>query len=128
MIVVLPLVMAVSYACGSSSAPKAKAQVLASVKLLSGASQTGTVNSALASAIVIQALDSSGRPIAGLSVIYGPSDGTLNPASNTTDSTGKASTIWTLGSRVGPDTLFAAATQNASGAVAADTIYATASP
>lgn len=130
---ILFIVLAAS-ACGSSSAPATKPPLLASVKVLSGASQTGTVQAALGSAIVIEAVDSSGLPIAGLGVAYGPSDGSVNPASATTDSTGRASTIWTLGLKTGPDTLLIAVTQSGTGVSSApiatviDTTYATANP
>jgi hypothetical protein len=128
--VVLTLLIPAAYACSSSSAP-AKLLILSSAKVLAGASQTGTVQTALPSPIVVQAVDGSGRPIAGLSVIYGPSDGSLNPGSATTDSTGRASTTWTLGTKAGRDTLLIAVTQNGTsgpGAVVQDTVYATANP
>lgn len=124
-IVVLLFATSVSYACGSASAPKPPLK-LASVKVLAGASQQGTVGTALASPIVLQALDSSGHPIAGLPVIYGPPTGsTVNPTSDTTDASGKASTVWTLGPNPGADTLLfsVGATTIVQGAV-----YATANP
>jgi len=124
------LITAASYACSSSSAPK-KTPILASLKIISGASQTGTVGTALPSPIVVQALDSSGHPMAGLGVAYGPSsDGSVNPSSVTTDSMGKASTTWTLGSTAGADSLDIAVTESsvASMPTEIDTVTATANP
>lgn len=122
------IVIIASAACSSSSAPK-KPDVLASVKVLSGASQQGKAGTPLASAIVVQAVDSSGRPLAGLSVIYGPSAGSsANPNPATTDATGKASTTWTLGPTVGPDTLLMSVTQNGTNAIVQAAVYATANP
>lgn len=125
------IVLVASAACSSSSAPKQP--ILASVKVVSGASQTGTVLTALGSPIVIQALDSTGKPMAKLGVAYGPSDGSVNPLSVFTDSTGKATTTWTLGSRSGPDTLLISVGQDGSGngppiVTLFDTVYATANP
>jgi hypothetical protein len=123
------LVAAGSYACSSASAPT-KPQVLASLKIVSGGGQSGAAGSALPSAIVVQALDSSGKPMAGLGVAYGPSAGSLNPTSGMTDSTGKASAIWTLGPTAGPDTLLIAVTQSNLRTLPTefDTAYATATP
>lgn len=125
-IVLLLPAAAILFAC-SSSTTAAKASVLASAKVVAGDSQTGTAGAALPSAIVIQALDSNGHPAVGVNVAYGPSTGSVNPSSNTTDNTGKASTIWTLGTTAGPDTLQMAVQQGTASIVTLNA-YATTNP
>jgi len=116
-------------ACSDSDAP-AKLSGLATVKIVSGNSQHGTVGTALASPIVIQAVDSNGHPAVGLNVAYGPSGGSVNPPSTTTDATGKASTVWTLGMTAGQQNLLATVIQGAAPGtiLVTDTVYATANP
>ena len=60
--------------------------------------------------LVARLVNSSGQPIAGVSVTWTPSRGTANPASSTTDVNGDASTRWTLGTVVETATLVASAT------------------
>lgn len=124
----LAVAAAVSYACSESSAPKPSH--LARVKIVSGDSQSGVVGTALAAPIVIQALDSNGRAAVGLSAIFGPSgDGGVSAPSVTTDSTGKASIVWTLGTTPGQQNLLATVTEpSPSNDVLTDTVYATARP
>jgi hypothetical protein len=66
--------------------------------VVSGSAQTGTVNTALPTSLKIQATDPYGGSVTGLSITFSDAaaGGTFNPAVATTDSSGFASTIYTL--------------------------------
>jgi hypothetical protein len=125
----LLLMVAAVLACSDSSAPS-KLQHVATVTIVSGASQTGTAGMNLQQAIVIQAVDSNGHPAVGVSAIFGPSGtGTATPSGTTTDSTGKASTVWMLSTTPGADTLdFAVTDKTDVNDVVQGVVYATGNP
>jgi hypothetical protein len=69
-----------------------------SLPIISGNAQTGTVNTALPTALKIQATDPYGGSVTGLSITFSDAaaGGSFNPAVVQTDSSGFASTIYTL--------------------------------
>lgn len=72
--------------------------------------QTGTVGQALALPVGVTLVDQNGKPIAGATVnwtVVGRGGSVASPSS-TTDSTGTATVVWTLGDTVGVDSLKAA--------------------
>jgi alpha-tubulin suppressor-like RCC1 family protein len=75
----------------------------ASLKLLSGNSQSGSVGAALAEVLTVKVVDAGGQPVAGATVLWQVRDGggTINPPASTSSTTGLASVTWTLGSTLG---------------------------
>ena len=70
---------------------------VATLQLVSGGKQTGTVNTALPLPIVIRAKDSTGAIVVGAAISFSDgSGGTFSPNPAITDSTGQASTTYTL--------------------------------
>jgi hypothetical protein len=86
-------------ACSESSAPPKPLPVLSALRIVSGNAQHGTVGAALPNAIVVEALDQNGAPMADQSVTFTAESGAGSPsaASVTTASNGQAGTTWTLG-------------------------------
>jgi hypothetical protein len=83
----------------------------AQMVLVSGGGQTAGVGKALAIPIVVKALASDGIPVGGAIVVFqAPNGGTAVPASVFANSSGTASTVWTLGSNIGPQNLSASVT------------------
>ena len=75
---------------------------------VSGGGQTGNINSVLSQPLVVEALDASGNPVAGVSVTLKPTSvGQVTPAVATTDASGRATFVVTLGATLG-DQVFAA--------------------
>ena len=72
---------------------------VAALRLLAGASQTGTANLQLDSAIVVRVEDSQGNPVPGVTVefVVDAGEGTVSPDAAESDSTGAVRTYWTLG-------------------------------
>ena len=78
--------------------------------LVSGDGQAGTVGEELDDPLVVQVTDGQGNPMSGVTVTWAPGDnGSADPTSSTTGTNGEASTIWTLGSEPGEQTLTASA-------------------
>ena len=74
------------------------------VTLVSGASQTGPVSTALPIPVKVRVTDQYGNPIAGEIVTWGDSisgGGSASPATSTTAADGTAQSIWTLGNHAG---------------------------
>ncbi len=73
----------------------------AAVRPVSGDRQTGSVGQPLPQAIVLRAIDRHGNPVAGAVLRLLPAAG--RPADNelSTDSTGRAKVVWTLGRTAG---------------------------
>lgn len=65
--------------------------------------RTATVGTAVSGGLVVKVTDASGRPVkgAGVSFAVTQGNGTATPRLATTDATGQATTIWTLGTIVG---------------------------
>jgi len=75
----------------------------ATLTLVSGSGQTGVVGEVLPQELVVEALDSNGHPVADQTISWSISEGSgsLGSASTTTDSDGRASAQWTLGTTAG---------------------------
>ena len=76
------------------------------VTIVSGNEQSGAPGSALAQPLVVQVNDAAGNPVSGAPVtwVVTGGGGSLDPATSTTDASGLASSVWTLGSAPGPNT------------------------
>jgi hypothetical protein len=83
----------------------------ASIAIVSGDGQSGTVGTALAPFVVI-AKDANGNPVGGVSVTFAitSGNGSLSATSTTTGSDGKASTTLTLGTTAGANKVTATST------------------
>ncbi|HYV96776.1 MAG TPA: Ig-like domain-containing protein, partial [Gemmatimonadaceae bacterium] len=82
---------------GDSTAPRSAPP--ASIEIAAGDSQTGTVGRALGQKLSVRVRDANGKAVAGATVRWAvpANDGSISPASNTTNSDGAASATWTLG-------------------------------
>jgi hypothetical protein len=93
-----------------------------------GSGQTSMVGTAVPTAIGVTVKDQSGSPMSGVAVTFAVSagGGFLNPATDTTDGQGRATTAWVLGNTAGSNNNGATATVSGySGAPAAFTASAT---
>ena len=70
---------------------------------VSGDAQTGRVSTPLGAPFVVKAIDAAGQPVSGLSVTWAVTagGGSVSPASPTTNGSGLASAMLTLGNAVG---------------------------
>lgn len=68
----------------------------ATLSVVSGGGQTGTVGQPLAQPIVVALQSSDGGPTSGQPITFSVSRGAVNPASATTDANGRAQTVVTL--------------------------------
>ena len=84
---------------------KAHAGVPVSLTLLGGNKQVATVGAALAVPVTILVKDSTGNVAEGARVIARPSAGTLKDTSVITGADGKATVLWTMGAKPGPQRL-----------------------
>ena len=105
----LSLVAGVASGCGSPTATNNLGIV--QVERLSGNGQTGIVNQTLPIALLIQAVDVDDRPVSGATVTWTVSTngGSVSSTSETTDATGEAAVLWTLGSELGTESVVASA-------------------
>ncbi len=103
------LVGLVAVAGGCSSSDAITAAVPHTLTVSGGSGQTGTVGQPLPTPIAVTLKDQNGKPIPGATINWTPSDsGTVASPSSTTDSTGTATVVWTLGTTAGVDSLTAA--------------------
>jgi len=74
---------------------------------VSGDNQSGSPSTQLALPLVVQVLDAASNPIPNRAVtwVIGTGGGSVAPENTTTDAQGNASTQWTLGPAVGPNTV-----------------------
>lgn len=79
------------------------------IEILSGANQTGIIETELASPIVVLIKDQNGNSFAGATVNFSATQGTISTVSATSDGNGLASTNWTLGAMSGAHDLTATA-------------------
>lgn len=117
----LPMIpLALLMACGSSG-PTGPA-VAAGVSVLSGGNQVGPVGATLPQPVVVQVSSSHGGGLASATVTFsvGSSGGGLSKGTATTDATGTASVIWTLGPAIGTQQLTVSAGTGVSTAVSAE--------
>src|SRR5581483_9252208 len=78
-----------------------------SLAVVPGFISTGTAGATLANAFIVQVLDASSKPLAGVSVTFSATNATVNPTTATTDANGRASTTVTLGANAGTGTVTA---------------------
>ncbi len=71
------------------------------VRPISGDRQTGSVGQPLPQAIVLRATDLHGNPVAGAALRLLPAAGRSDDSELSTDSTGRAKVVWTLGRTAG---------------------------
>ncbi len=85
------------------------AQVPAEVSPTSGADQRARAGRTLAEPVQVRVTDAGGSPVEGATVTFTPGEGhgTAEPATIASDSAGSATTVWTLGSVAGGQTLTA---------------------
>src|SRR5687768_4467733 len=71
----------------------------AALTAVSGGTQTGVVGSTLPQPVVVKVADAQGRGVPGIAVNFriDSGNGTLAPGVDSTDASGQAQTIWTLG-------------------------------
>lgn len=88
--------------CGGDST---RPETPGDMALATGGSQTGVVGEKLAQAIGVKVTTSAGKALAGVTVSFAPaaSGGSLSAGSATTNASGIASVVWTLGTRSGAD-------------------------
>jgi alpha-tubulin suppressor-like RCC1 family protein len=80
-----------------------------SMQQVSGNAQTGQIGAALTQLLTVKVIDAGGLPVKGASVTFAAKTGggTMSPASGISDAAGLVTSIWTLGSTVGPQTAIA---------------------
>ena len=79
------------------------------LSIISGDDQTGGVLTQLPESLVVRAIADDGLGVAGVDVLFAPSDSTATVSMDTvvTDSNGRAAVLWTAGQLAGPRTLTA---------------------
>lgn len=77
----------------------------ATLGILSGAGQRGPAGRAQAEPIVLLVLSRGGLPVPASTIALTAESGTIEPASGTTDKSGRLRANWTLGSKPGPQKL-----------------------
>ena len=89
--------------------------VPASIVIVDGNGQAGTIGAALAEPVIVRVLDVQGRPVQGQQVTFTVmiGGGSVAPSTPTTNADGEASTNWTLGPAAGMQQLQARATGGA---------------
>jgi hypothetical protein len=99
----LAIVAIVFVAACRKDSPTGPSASPAAIRLQGGASQTGTVGTALATPLAVMVTDASGKAVSGARVDWdvGVGAGTTSPSSVNTNSEGVAQTTWTLGTVAG---------------------------
>ncbi len=89
-------------ACGGSTEPPAGGGA-SQIQIVSGNGQVQLVGQSLPSPLVVKVVNGSGSPIAGATVTFSVASGSasVSPTTATTDATGLAQTLVTLGSAAG---------------------------
>ena len=89
-------------ACGGDSSGPDDPGPAAALTAVSGGTQTGVVGSTLPQPVVVKVADAQGRGVPGVAVNFriDSGNGTLAPAVDSTDASGQAQTIWTLGTEL----------------------------
>ena len=82
-------------------AAAAKTGPIASVQLTSGDRQLGSVGTRLTLPVVLRTTDRHGNPVPGAAIRLEPAAGRVADSSVTTDATGHARIVWTLGRSAG---------------------------
>jgi hypothetical protein len=99
----LALLAALVAACSTEPSVRTPNQL----EIIGGQSQTGSIGAALSGKIRVRARDAEG-PLSGVAIavaVESQGGGSVTPSALTTGPTGEAETNWTLGSKVGVQTL-----------------------
>lgn len=90
-------------ACSSGDSGTGPGPTPTAVRAQTGNQQTGVAGAALATPLSVQVTDRDNRPVSGRRVDWdvGPGSGSVSPTSSTTDASGVATTVWTLGTTAG---------------------------
>ena len=88
----------------AASAAGTVVQPLARLVVASGGRQADTIGATLPESLVVQALDTAGRGVRGVTVAFAAKGGKLSAATSVTDTAGRARVAWTLPDTVGMDT------------------------
>lgn len=93
----------------SATAQVTVRQIPATAVEVGGGGQEALPGSTLRDPIVVRVLDRGGTPTAGAKIDFVPSEGhgSVDPESDTSNAAGEASTLWTLGTNIGPKLLTA---------------------
>ena len=103
----------------SDQAATTLATPVSQIVLLSGGGQTRTVGTVLPTAVVVEARGPDAAPLAGVPLTFAvPTGGSANPASATTDASGRVTTTLTLGTAVGAQTFVALSSEGPTSTVA----------
>ena len=99
-------------ACHKSTTTAAADVTPVLTAVASSLNQSGTVGQALPSPLAVRVTNAGGTPLAGITVTFNVTTGggSLNQLSTTTDASGNASVVLTLGTKVGVDSVAATAT------------------
>ena len=92
----------------------ATAGTATTLSIVSGNNQTAAASTTLAARPTVKVADTYGNGVSGVTVTFGTTtpvqNGSVTPTSAATSGTGAAATQWTLGVRIGPDTMTATVT------------------
>lgn len=93
--------------CSSNDTTTVTPNPPAVVAAFTGNNQTTTVNATLVTPLTVKVTDAAGAAVAGVTVnwVVTSGGGSVTPATSTTDSNGRATTVFTLGSTVGTQTV-----------------------
>ena len=96
----------------------------ATLAIVSGGDQVGVRGTTLPEPIRVRVVDEGGLALAGATVLFTPDrkDGLASPGGAETDARGEASTLWTLGEALGPQSLVIATGRRVRSDVAASAI------
>ena len=83
----------------------------ATIRIVAGGGQRAFTERTLDSPLVVRILDTSGRPVSGVTVNFAtsPGSGRVAPSTAATDDNGEVAVEWTMGSAAGKQTLMIAA-------------------
>lgn len=101
-------ILAASSTCGGDELTLPDEGNPASLELVSGRGQNGTVGQPLSDTLIVSVTDSKDRPVSGQAVVFaltGNSQGDVIPDTATTDDAGLARSRWVLGTTSGTQTL-----------------------
>ena len=102
-IFVISVAALVLAACGGGGGGHKQPPVPASITIVSGNGQSGSVGTELPAALTVRVADSDSRPVSGAPVAWAVTtgSGTVTPAASSTDDKGTASARWRLGPAAG---------------------------
>jgi len=86
-------------ACDRTTAPDVGPSITKSISIISGADQSGVVNTELPKPLIVKAVDEAGKPVAGqvVNFVVTSGGGHVFAGASATDKDGTAQEFWTLG-------------------------------